>query len=73
MTLKSDLPASACARCGAPFTCGMVAGTPQCWCNALPPLPTLLPFETCLCPACLEQALKDIPDAGPSHPAGRHP
>ena len=71
-------PGSACARCGAPFTCGAVAGTDTCWCNAMPRLMNIISgFDTCLCPACLEHALKneleEPNNAGIPHPAGRQP
>ncbi|WP_342346295.1 cysteine-rich CWC family protein [Caballeronia grimmiae] len=44
-----------CARCGAPFRCGSLAGDAACWCAALPALPLdrLRPGEPCLCRACL--------------------
>jgi len=49
--------ASACARCGAAFECGMAAGAERCWCAELPPLkPTA--GSGCLCPACLRAALE---------------
>jgi len=48
--------ASACARCGARFECGMQAGTAPCWCAALPPLDPAS-GQGCLCPACLRAAL----------------
>jgi hypothetical protein len=54
----------------------MVAGLAECWCAALPRLSTLLPYDTCLCPACLAQALNDNAkdtDAGTAHPARRQP
>jgi hypothetical protein len=58
-------PPGACARCGAPFTCGRddPAG---CWCAALPHLPAraLDAAQGCLCPACLQQALaRELPPA----------
>jgi hypothetical protein len=49
---------SACARCGALFTCAMADGgapAQPCWCAALPLLMPL-PAEgagTCYCPDCL--------------------
>ncbi|MDR5736969.1 MULTISPECIES: cysteine-rich CWC family protein [unclassified Caballeronia] len=47
--------APVCARCGAPFRCGSLAGDSTCWCAALPALPAdlLQPDEPCLCRACL--------------------
>jgi len=44
-----------CARCGAPFDCGLSA---DCWCVAEPyrlPMTKAL-IEDCLCPQCLRQA-----------------
>jgi hypothetical protein len=49
-------PESRCARCGAPFLCGMQAGEEPCWCAALPPLEPV-PGRTCLCRACFETEL----------------
>ncbi|WP_321794129.1 cysteine-rich CWC family protein [Caballeronia sp. J97] len=47
--------AQICARCGAPFRCGMLAGDSACWCANMPVLPAdlLRPGMRCLCPACL--------------------
>ena len=44
-----------CARCGAPFDCGL---SPECWCAAKPyRLPmTKASIEDCLCPECLRKA-----------------
>jgi ribosomal protein L34E len=56
--LKPD--AAACARCGAPFHCGV--NDPQgCWCTKLPALPRRAFDATagCLCATCLRQALRD--------------
>nr|WP_244816155.1 cysteine-rich CWC family protein [Caballeronia sp. Lep1P3] len=52
-----------CARCGAHFRCGSLAGEPVCWCASLPALPLdrLRPGEPCLCRACL---VADIEKAG---------
>lgn len=48
---------AACARCGAPFTCGVNAATP-CWCVSQPVLATIDASLTgCLCPDCLAAAL----------------
>ncbi|WP_363322051.1 cysteine-rich CWC family protein [Accumulibacter sp.] len=47
---------SRCARCGCPFTCGMLAAGAECWCSELPPLaeaPT--PGSQCYCRDCLEK------------------
>ncbi|HYG56091.1 MAG TPA: cysteine-rich CWC family protein [Burkholderiales bacterium] len=49
--------AEKCAACGTAFGCGREGGGP-CWCETLPPL-TPQPGKTCLCRACLEQALKE--------------
>jgi hypothetical protein len=60
----SDSPAaleSACARCGAAFTCGAVSGAEHCWCFTMPRLPKISGFKTCLCQVCLELALKERP------------
>ncbi|MES2979333.1 MAG: cysteine-rich CWC family protein [Pseudomonadota bacterium] len=58
---------SVCAKCGSAFRCGSVAGDATCWCFELPHLFSVpgLPAEsgepassaTCLCPACLQQAI----------------
>lgn len=48
---------SRCARCGAPFHCGIVdAG--RCWCARLPPLPREAYADAagCLCEQCLRAA-----------------
>jgi hypothetical protein len=44
-----------CARCGAPFDCGLSA---QCWCAAEPYRLSMTKalIEDCLCPACLRKA-----------------
>lgn len=47
-----------CPRCGATFTCGMLAGEPVCWCAALPPLASVPQQGAgCYCPACLKALL----------------
>ncbi|MBI1942159.1 MAG: cysteine-rich CWC family protein [Betaproteobacteria bacterium] len=56
METKSP-PEEACARCGAPFVCGMKAGEARCWCSDLPALQPV-PRRSCLCRACLEEELK---------------
>jgi hypothetical protein len=46
----------ACARCGAPFECGLAG---ECWCATEPyqmPLTDAGADEDCLCPACLRKA-----------------
>ena len=49
---------SRCARCGAPFRCGM-EDPGGCWCAKLPPLPrdAYAADAGCLCEACLRKAL----------------
>jgi hypothetical protein len=49
--------AERCARCAAPFRCGMRAGdaTP-CWCTELPSLEPVA-GRSCLCRECLEAEL----------------
>ena len=50
-----------CARCGASFGCGMLAGKEQCWCMELPVLdPLPKEYEGCLCPTCLKTLLADV-------------
>ncbi|MNJ99534.1 hypothetical protein D3C87_173120 [compost metagenome] len=53
---------SACSKCGAVFSCGMVDTTTAeaCWCTALPTAPRGAVLrnadgsaKTCMCPACL--------------------
>jgi ribosomal protein L34E len=50
---------SSCARCGAPFHCG-IEDAGGCWCARLPPLPRdVYPAEAgCLCEACLNELLR---------------
>lgn len=60
--MDGPVPQSACSRCGAAFVCGMNAQQlnaqhAKCWCSALPHLEQIDPAATCLCPACLAQAL----------------
>ncbi|WP_062601456.1 cysteine-rich CWC family protein [Caballeronia calidae] len=54
--------AQVCARCGAPFRCGKLAGDAVCWCAGLPALPVdrLRPGMSCLCPACLAAEIERI-------------
>jgi len=50
----------ACARCGAPFDCGLDT---ECWCAAEPyrlKLPASA-ADDCLCPACLRKAAEPPP------------
>ena len=42
-----------CARCGAPFECGMQAGLDECWCARLPPIAPPDAAAGCYCPRCL--------------------
>lgn len=42
-----------CARCGAPFECGMQAGLAECWCAKLPPVVPPDAAAGCYCPRCL--------------------
>jgi hypothetical protein len=58
MALTADN--SRCARCGKPFTCGMVAGAAKCWCAELPAVEPV-PGEGCLCRDCLEAKAKAEP------------
>ncbi|MDA8257625.1 MAG: cysteine-rich CWC family protein [Betaproteobacteria bacterium] len=54
-------PTGTCARCGAPFRCGMEAGDAECWCAGMPPLlpvPAASAAVGCLCPACLQARLE---------------
>ena len=58
MTESNDT-ALHCARCSAPFQCGMNdAG--ECWCAQLPKLPAAVIDETqgCLCESCLRAELQ---------------
>jgi ribosomal protein L34E len=51
---------SRCARCGAPFRCG-IDDMGGCWCAKLPPLPREAYADAagCLCEACLTRALRE--------------
>lgn len=46
-----------CPKCGAKFTCGMVAGREPCWCAELPPLPFDPDATACFCPDCLKKEI----------------
>lgn len=61
--------AETCARCGAPFRCG-IADPEPCWCAAVPPVavPESEAAAGCLCPACLEGLAAA---ARPAEPQGR--
>ncbi|MDB5362650.1 MAG: Cysteine-rich [Rhodospirillales bacterium] len=55
--MVDPIPATTCARCGAPMTC-----TPEgdCWCMALPAqLPLPEGPAACFCSKCLEAAARD--------------
>ena len=56
---SGDTGESRCARCGAPFRCG-IDDTGGCWCAKLPPLPREAYADAagCLCEACLRRALQ---------------
>ena len=47
-----------CERCGAKFVCDMAAGKSSCWCFELPRVMPVIPSTSCLCPKCLETAVK---------------
>jgi len=49
----------ACARCGAPFQCGMRAGLAECWCAKLPPVAPPDATAGCYCPRCLGEVSRD--------------
>ena len=46
--------AKSCAKCGAPFACGPVPETGQCWCQSREAFAPSGRFDNCLCPACLD-------------------
>jgi len=54
-----------CARCGAPFHCG-IDDPGGCWCARLPPLPreSYAAGAGCLCEKCLREELAAPPPAG---------
>jgi uncharacterized protein (TIGR00290 family) len=49
----TPLASDRCARCGAPFECGMRAGLAECWCAKLPPVAPHDAAAGCYCPRCL--------------------
>jgi hypothetical protein len=51
-----------CARCGAPFECGMQAGLAECWCAQLPPIAPPDAAASCYCPRCLAEASGTVID-----------
>jgi Cysteine-rich CWC len=62
METKKNPLESRCARCSAPFTCGMQAGSEPCWCASLPALKTVMPGQGCLCRECLVKEIGgDLP------------
>ena len=54
-----DTGEARCARCGAPFRCG-IDDAGGCWCAKLPSLPREAYADAagCLCEACLRRALQ---------------
>ena len=50
--------ASICPQCGAAFMCSIAAGESHCWCFDLPPVMVVRADTTCLCPACLAEAIR---------------
>ena len=52
METKKRPAETLCARCAAPFVCGMQAGEEPCWCTAMPAIKPE-PGRGCLCRACL--------------------
>ncbi|WP_144111229.1 cysteine-rich CWC family protein [Paraburkholderia sp. BCC1886] len=61
-----------CPRCGSAFDCGRHAQPFECWCQAMPVLPSgkLDAARGCLCPECLvaeiAQAAQEAGRAGPA-------
>lgn len=53
--------ATRCALCGAPFHCGAVAGSVECWCVAEPHAAIDPQLRGCLCPDCLARADRATP------------
>lgn len=50
--------AQPCARCGAPLVCAGRQALAECWCAAYPHVLSIPGANaTCLCRACLEQAI----------------
>ncbi|MBP6280207.1 MAG: cysteine-rich CWC family protein [Rhodocyclaceae bacterium] len=51
---------SICAKCGATFSCGMVAGEAHCWCEDLPKLmPLDAEASACFCRPCLAREIAE--------------
>lgn len=56
MTQRPELD---CPKCGRTFECGVAADESPCWCFSKPRVEKLpREFEDCLCPACLEEILR---------------
>ena len=49
----TPLSGDVCARCGATFECGMMAGVEPCWCVNVPPVAIDAALAGCVCPRCL--------------------
>lgn len=49
----TPLSGDVCARCGATFECGMMAGVEHCWCVDVPPVAIDAALAGCVCPRCL--------------------
>ncbi|MBS0323647.1 MAG: cysteine-rich CWC family protein [Proteobacteria bacterium] len=68
--MKTVSDNSRCRGCGTNFSCGVKAGTGQCWCMSLPAVP--LPADAgkeaeipaCYCPACLSRIRSEAVSAG---------
>ena len=63
----SDQPLAHCWRCGTFFECGVRAGQSHCWCFELA---HVMKVEEgagarCLCPFCLQEAIKAVQQSKP--------
>jgi uncharacterized protein len=47
-----------CEQCGSKFICEISAGKSTCWCFDLPRVMPVIPSTDCLCPSCLDKAVK---------------
>jgi diphthamide synthase (EF-2-diphthine--ammonia ligase) len=56
----APLASDRCARCGAPFECGVQAGLKECWCAQLPPVAPLDAAAGCHCPRCLVEVSQAV-------------
>ena len=56
----APLASDRCARCGAPFECGMQAGLKECWCAQLPPIAPPDAAAGCYCPRCLIEVSRAV-------------